>query len=302
MRRAAILLGTLALAGCGSGDDTPNASEPTLEKGEGSKLVDPATTPYINAIERRDDGSYFLTTNKGFWEVADGKAEKVTDSKVVTAEATSPMGTFLELTDLGTGDLIGSGHPDDGTKLPQFLGILRSADDGRTWRVVDRLGTADLHIVRRVGDTIFAWDAVLGAVLVSDLEFKKIAERFTPRSLVLDMVVDPADDERILISTETEMYRSTDQGRSWRPLAPERAARLTWVPSGELFRGTQEGSWQRSTDGGSTWKDVGKIPGEPWKIDSQSATEHDVALANGSIARTEDGGRTWSIVFDAPAA
>lgn len=301
MRPVALgLVATMVLAACGGDDkDTRNASKPTLDKG--SKLVDPKKTPYVNSLERRPDGSYFLTTNQGFWRVADGKATKVA-SRIVAKEGTSPMGTFLELSDLGTGDLIGSGHPDDPSVLPQFLGILRSADEGRTWKVVDRLGSADLHIVRRVGDQLFAWDAVLGAVLVADLRFEKIKERFTPRSLVLDMVVDPSDADRILISTEEEMYRSTDQGRTWRPLPAEKAVRMTWLDSGELFRATQDGRWQRSEDKGDTWRDVGKLPAEPWKIDSQSPTEHDVALADGSIARTEDGGESWNVVFEAPSA
>lgn len=303
MRRAlaTAVLASLALAGCGGGEDSTNATKPTQDVG--SRLVDPNVTPYVNTLERREDGSFFLTTNRGFWEVAaDGsKVEQVRDAKVVAPEGTSPVGTFLELADLGTGELIGSGHPDDASALPQFLGILRSKDQGRTWSVVDRLGTADIHVGRRSGDTLFLWDAVLGAVLITK-DLKTFEERFTPRTLVLDMVVDPQDQDFILISTEDEVYRSTDQGRSWRPLRPERAVRMSWTADGRLFRATQAGAWKRSKDRGSTWEDVGELPGEPWKIDSTSATEHHVALSDGSIAATQDGGATWTTLFEAPTS
>jgi photosystem II stability/assembly factor-like uncharacterized protein len=305
MRARTVLAGALAtlgfagLTGCGSEDAGTGAQEPTQETG--SALVDPATTPYVNALERRPGGGFLLTTNRGFFEVdADGRrATQVRDAKVVTDQGTSPVGTFLELADLGDGTLLGSGHPDDAEALPQYLGILRSRDQGRTWRVVDRLGTADVHVVRRVGDTFFMWDAVLGAVLITkDLE--RFEERFTPRSLVLDLEVDPADTDRLLITTEDELYRSTDQGRSWRAIERVKAARLSWTAGGALFRATQEGAWQRSADRGESWQDVGRLPGEPWKVLSSSASEHHVALADGSIARTTDGGRTWSTFFRAP--
>ena len=51
-----------------------------------------------------------------------------------------------------------SGHPDQRT-LPQYLGYLRSDDGGRNWRVVSRLGDADLHKIVFKHDRLYAWDA-----------------------------------------------------------------------------------------------------------------------------------------------
>ena len=302
MRRLALLaaLGAVALAGCGDGDG--NASRPTLDSS--SKLVDRSVTPYVNALERRDDGSFLLTTNKGFWRVAaDGSGvSQITDAVAVAREGSSPVGTFLEIADVGTGDLLGSGHPDDERALPQYLGIMRSSDGGRRWNVVTRLGTADIHIIRANGSTLYLWDAVLGAVLISEDGLRSFAERFTPRQLVLDMVVDPKDKDYLLISTEEELYRSTDQGERWKPSGLAQSARLAWAPTGELFRAQADGTFEQSGDRGQTWKRVGELPAEPQKIDLLDARTMYVALADGSIAETKDGGRTWKVLFEAPGS
>jgi hypothetical protein len=292
---AAVVLAS-GVAGCGG---EAGAQRPTLADGQRTALVDPRRPPYVNALVRRDDGTLLLTTNRGLWRVARGRATRLS-SQVVAGRDRVPVGTFLQVADVGTGELLGSGHPDAASSpLPQFLGVLRSRDGARTWEPVQRLGRADLHVIRRRGDTLYAWDAVLGAVLVADLRFGAIRERFTPPELLLDLVVDPADGDRLLIATERGLYRSADQGRSWRPLEPRPGVRLSWLPGGALFRTTAEGAWERSADAGGSWEPVGRLPGEPWRIASSDAAHHDVALADGSIASTADGGRTWRVVFDA---
>lgn len=306
MGRGAVLGPLVALAlgaaGCGGGG---NADAGSRDAGGGaSRLVDPRTTPFVNALVRTGDGTFLLTTNKGFWRVApDGsRVEQVRDAVAVAKGGTSPVGTFLEIADVGTGDLLGSGHPDDPEALPEYLGIMRSIDGGRRWNVVSRLGTADIHVIRRNGSTMYLWDAVLGAVLVSEDGLRSFKEHFTPRQLVLDMVVDPQDPDYLLISTEEELFRSTDQGETWRPSGQVRSARMAWAPSGELFRALEDGTFEQSADRGQTWRRVGELPAAPQRIELQDARTMWVALADGSIAETHDGGRTWRLLFEAPAA
>jgi hypothetical protein len=295
MRRIVTLLGCAALlAGCGEQN-----TKPTLA--QSSSLVDRSKTPYINALELDAEGDFLMTTNKGFFRIAkDGsKVTPIRDATVTAAEGSSPVGTFLEIATVGDRDeLVGSGHPDDPDALPPFLGFMRSNDGGKTWNVVSRLGTADLHVIRQVGRTLYAWDAVLGAVLITTDGGRTWAERFTPKELVLDMVVDPADPDYILISTEGEIYRSANQGKGWRPSGRAERARFAWVGTGELYRATKDGAWWQSKDRGTNWERLGELPGEPWKITAVDARTLHVALADGSIASTTDGGRTWKPTFE----
>ena len=165
MRRAglaAVLVALSGAAGCG-GEDADRS-------GLSDRLVDlSAKPPYVNSLELDPaSGELLLTTNRGFFRVDPESDEVRRQRGSLTADGeTSTLGTFLEIKYSESGELIGSGHPDQPT-LPQFLGFLRSTDDGRSWESVSRLGTADLHKIVEKHDRIYAWDAVLDALLISD--------------------------------------------------------------------------------------------------------------------------------------
>jgi len=288
---AAALL--LLVAGCGT--DAGGAG-----KGRSSKLVDfSKKPPYVNALEIDPaDESFLLTTNRGFFRIGkDGGPAKRIRGKITAKQGSSPVGTFLEVDAVGPGQYVGSGHPDKGKPLPPYLGYIRSDDGGKTWRVISRLGQADLHQIRRIHDKMYAFDAVVGAILISEDEGKTWTEHFTPRQLVLDFVVDPEDPEHLIASTAEQMYRSEDGGDKWRPSEQAKAARLDWPAPDTLMRADKDGLFQVSEDGGQTWSRRGRIDGEPWKVLALDAEHAFVALSDGSILETKDGGKTFEDRF-----
>ncbi|MDQ5808418.1 MAG: YCF48-related protein [Actinomycetota bacterium] len=294
-RRALLLVALVAAAGCGADEGGGGGG------GErSSRLVDfKKKPPYVNALEiDPQDNSFLLTTNRGFYRIPEdgGEPERV-KAKVVAKQGTSPVGTFLEVDVLGPGEVVGSGHPDDPEALPPYLGFLRSTDGGRTFKVVSRLGEADLHQIRRIHDRLYAFDAVLGAILVSEDEGKTWEERFTPRQLILDFVVDPEDPEHLIASTEEQIYRSEDGGEKWRPSAQGSAPRLDWPAPDTIMRADKDGLFQVSTDGGQTWERRGRLEGEPYKVRALDAEHAFVALSDGTIMETEDGGRSFEERF-----
>ena len=292
---AALAALALAAAGCGGGSGTPDDDGGQRS----SRLVDfTKKPPYLNALDidpRTDD--FLLTTNRGFWRI-DRESGDVTRARgTVSARGrTSTVGTFLELLVSGPGRLIGSGHPDQ-KNLPAFLGFIRSDDGGRTWKVISRLGDADLHkIVLRHGK-MYAFDAVLSALLISGDGGRTFAENFTPRGLIIDFEVDPADAGRIVASNDRELFRSTDEGRSWRPLDRKEGIRLAWPAPDALYRALKDGTVERSGDGGETWQDAGRVNGEPYKFKAIGRDELYLALSDGTIMHTTDAAKTWRTVF-----
>lgn len=192
----------------------------TLAAGCGSpevRLLDAAgKRPLVNSLDvDRRDGRLLVTTNLGFFRVdpKSGKAREVR-GLIRVGRRSSPVGRFLEVLADGRGGLYGSGHPDQPETLPQFLGLLTSRDGGQTWSVRSRFGRADLHEMVIAHDTLYAVDAVLGALLVSSDGGRTFAERFTPRGQVVDLAVSPADAQTVVISTATHVFRSTDLGRT----------------------------------------------------------------------------------------
>jgi photosystem II stability/assembly factor-like uncharacterized protein len=225
--------------------------------------------------------------------VREGEEPERIRGTIKDEQGSSPVGTFLEIDKISDNEIVGSGHPDNERPLPPYLGFIRSTDAGKTWSVVSRLGEADLHQIRRLHNKIYAFDAVLGAILISTDNGRNWTERFTPRELILDFVVDPDDPDHLIASTEETIYRSTDGGNGWRPATQGKAPRLDWPEKDTILRADKDGLFQVSTDGGQSWQRRGRLEGEPYKVVAKSAEQAFVALSDGSILETTDGGRSF---------
>lgn len=279
----AACIAVLLLAGCGDEQDDA-----------GSTLVDPDRKPLINSLSVTPGGEeLLLTTNRGFFRIEDGEASRIA-ARVRAADGSSPLGRFLAVSALPDGRLIGSGHPER-KRLAPFLGLIRSTDRGRSWQVVSRYGFTDLHVLRLRHGNLYAFDAVLPAFLIRPAGGGKWSERPTPPDLVLDFVVDPEDPDHLLASTADAIFDSTDQARSWRASSSGSSPRLAWPAADALYRADQDGLVYRGENGG--WQLIGRIDGEPWKLEAVAAEDLYAALADGAIVHSEDGGRNWEEVF-----
>ena len=291
----ACVLVAVLLSGCGS--EAAPQQAPAGKRSD--RLVDfSKKPPYINALDiDPESGDLLLTTNRGFWRI-DRRKDSVTPVRgtVRAGGKSSPVGTFLELKVAGPGKLVGSGHPDDPKALPNFLGYMESEDAGRTWRVISRLGNADLHKIVLLHDRMYAFDAVLGALLFSDDGGRTFTEQFTPRGLIIDFEVDPEDPQRIFASTESQLFRTEDGGKGWRAVDQAEGIRLAWPAAGAFYRAEKDGTIQRSSDG-SSWERLGSVPGEPYKFKATGAETLLLALSDGTVMETKDGGRTWTEAF-----
>jgi hypothetical protein len=303
VRAASLLPLVTALAavaiGCGGAAATDSGT-PASGDALSDRLVDfSKKPPFVNALDVDPaTGDYLMTTNRGFWRIdpASDAVERVRGT-VTAGRRSSPVGTFLELLVTGPDELLGSGHPDSKAQLPPYLGLITSADGGASWKVISRLGEADLHKIVIKHDRLYAFDAVLGAVLISPDGGRTFTEHFTPREVLLDFEVDPSDPDRIFGSTEGELYRSEDGGESWRPVARSDGIRLVWTAPDAFFRADRDGTVYRSRDGGLRWEKIGTVPGEPYKFKALDTEHLLLALSDGTVLETKDGGRKWTEVF-----
>jgi hypothetical protein len=292
---AALSTGLVALAaGCGAAaTDAPNTPR-------SDRLVDfGKKPPYVNALDLDPrSGDLLLTTNRGFFRVTPrSKTVRRIRGSISAEGKRATVGTFLEILATGPGQFVGSGHPDKPGTLPAFLGLIRSADGGRTWSVVSRLGDADLHKIVLAHDRLYAFDAVLSALIISSDGGRTFTENFTPRGLVIDFVVDPADPEHVLAANADELFRSRDMGASWRPLDRRAGTRLAWPAADALYRAQQDGTVERSKDGGDSWDKAARVDGEPYKFRAVGPDELYLALSDGTVLHTTDGAQSWEAVF-----
>jgi len=286
------LVGAVLLAGCGGDGSSP--ATPAAELA--APWVDPdGDAPYIGSLSvNPSDGSLIMGTNTGLFEIpkTGGKPEKVTGSlKTPAGEGAVSEALVAEFT--GPDALIASGHPSGDSTLPPALGLIRSQDAGRTWTSVSELGKTDFHALSISGDTLVAPLYGQAQILLSRDGGKTFEPRVAPMALV-DLAVDPGDPKRWAATSESGIFVSVDEGRTWRQRDPTPNVRLAWHAPGELYRIDPGGPVKVSADGGETWQDRGSTGGEPQALAAGPDGALYVATLDGKIQKSGDGGRSWT--------
>ncbi len=295
LRAGLSALAATTLAACGATSHTAS------REASSTRLVEAGRPPYITGLAiDPSDRSLLLATNTGLYRIAaNGSALHPIEARASVGGAAGTYGERVSsLAFAGAGVLYASGHPNRVVShLPPFLGLLVSHDGGHNWSAVARAGLSDLHVLVLQNGIIYAFDTVLGGVVVSTDAGHTFAERSAPAGpTVLDMAVDPQDARYVLASTPQAIFASKDQGTSWRELARASESRLTWTSAG-LFRADADGRVLRSVDRGGGWTQVGRLAGTPGKLVEASAGELYAALEDGRIATSRDGGRHWNVLF-----
>jgi photosystem II stability/assembly factor-like uncharacterized protein len=287
-----LLAGAGLLAGCGGG----SKSSADSATGPAVPWVDPdGDPPYIGSLSVNPrDGSVLMGTNTGLFEIPKqgGEPGKVTGD-LYTRNGEGKVSETLVAEFTGPDEVIASGHPTGDSTLPPALGLIRSSDAGRSWDSVSELGTSDFHALSQSGDVLVAPLYGQAQILLSRDGGKTFEPRVAPMALV-GLAVDPRDPERWVAASESGIFVSEDEGRTWRQRDPTPNVRLAWKDSGELNRVDPGGPVKVSTDGGKTWQDRGSTGGEPQALAVDDAGALYVATLDGKVQKSEDGGKTWT--------
>jgi hypothetical protein len=127
LRKHALILLTLALASCGgsssAGEELPAEPTPDAALEIGSVAANPS------------DGSLLVGSTAGSYRLPKGSKSPEAYEPSMSA-AGKGEGPLIDLVVRYTGPntLMASGHSKGGT-LPENIGLVRSADDGKTWEV-----------------------------------------------------------------------------------------------------------------------------------------------------------------------
>jgi hypothetical protein len=287
-----LLAGAGLLAGCGGGDGNSAGADSELAVA----WVDPdGDPPYIGSLSvNPGDGSVLMASNTGLFKIpkAGGTPAKVT-GKLKTPDGEGSVSESLVARFTGPDELIASGHPSGDSTLPAALGLIHSADAGSTWESVSELGTSDFHALSRSGDILVAPLYGQAQILLSRDDGKTFEPRVAPMALV-DLAADPDDPKRWAATSESGIFVSVDEGRTWRQRDPTPNVRLAWHAGDELYRIDPGGPVKVSADGGETWKDRGNTGGEPQALSVDDAGALYAATLDGKVQKSEDGGKTWT--------
>ena len=213
----------------------PAATEAPTTAGatpEPPPAVADGASPAINSITvDPGDGTIMVGTGPALYRVDPGakEGERIAGT-VTTPQGNGTVSGNLVLRFTGPGDLLASGHPQDGG-LPENLPLIRSSDHGATWQAVDGTAEGDYHELESAGDMILAVSVDAPDVLVSR-DGGKSFEKKTPPALPIDVVVDPSDPQQWAVSTEQGTFVSNNGGDSWRPRDTTFGARLDLAEAG----------------------------------------------------------------------
>ena len=278
------------LAGCGGDDDPAKDAE---APDAAPKVEDPGPIHVHGLGINPKDGALFVATHTGLFRAPEGDqtATRVADRYQDT----------MGFTVVGPDRFLGSGHPDARETLPPFLGLIRSADAGRTWQEVSLMGEADFHVLEAAGSRVYGfgsdYDTQEARFLVSGDGGESWDERSPPGGLV-SLAVSPDDPDHIVGAIEggpadNGIYTSNDAGQSWQLLSDE-IGLLAWTELGSLFLVDAQGAVSESDDDGATWEESGEIGGQPAAFEAAGDDLY-AALHDGTIKQSSDGGQSWSV-------
>jgi hypothetical protein len=304
-RLAVLAALAVAAAGCGGSDEpAETAHTPTPTSTEAAPPADPVeaapsavsgANAFIGSIAvDPKDGTVMLGTGLGLFRLKPGAK----DAKRVVGELRGPDGSGSVSSNLvvryaGPGDLVASGHPEGGGGLPENLGLMRSRDAGNTWEPIAELGEADYHILQLTGKHVVGVKAEEREIRVS-ADGGQTFDARTPPDMPLDVVFDPSDPKRMVVTTEQGVFSSADEGGTWRPRDGVPSEQLAWGRPDALYRADPGGLIKVSADGGATWEDAGTvaITVNELAVDARGALY--ASVPGGIVKRSTDGGASWS--------
>jgi photosystem II stability/assembly factor-like uncharacterized protein len=181
-------------------------------------------------------------------------------------------------------------------------GVLRSKDDGATWRVTtgsDVTEVLRLCVDKRDVRRIAAATAYGPIVSIDGGERWQFITEGLPARFTGDIVIDRSNGA-LLVATEKGIFLRAAGDARWRPTAMTRDTRTIVQHTSEprvFFAGTEEDGVWRSDDGGRTWKahNDGLAHKTVYALATAPGASGAVYAATfgGGIYRSDDGGNSW---------
>jgi photosystem II stability/assembly factor-like uncharacterized protein len=266
----------LALAAC-----TP-ASDRSADTSPAPQAATVLPSAHVHGLSvSADTGQVLLATHDGLFDMTQKPATKI--------GGTNDLMGFTGAKDHGV--YYASGHPGPGSDLPNPLGLIRTADGGKTWEQLSRQGESDFHALTTTKSGIVAFDGELRTT-VDGKTWKTIAAAIAPAVLA-----GHPDSDTVLATTPQGIRRSTDGGRTWEPVPAGPVIQFAaFADPGEVAGVEPGGTVHYSADAGATWTRKGKIDGEVQAIAAVKGVDGNpwiwAATTDGILVST-DGGTTF---------
>ena len=232
---------------------------------------------HIHSVRAFGD-QILLGTHEGLYQYLDEKTVKR-----ISPERFDVMG--LAVSSKG---FYASGHPGPGSKLPEPVGLLLTTDRGATWKKVSLTGKVDFHTLETVGNEIYGADSGTGDLMYSSDGGKSWVTR--QKNSFVDIAPNPDRLASALAVRDGKLYRSTDAFKSTKLVKTSFVVdSIDWI-KGRLIASSGKVLY-RSTDEGSSWKKISTLSSQIGTI-TQSAQIIAVVMGS-AIYSSSDGGKSF---------
>lgn len=265
----------LALSACGP---SSGAAGSAPAGNTGSAMPD----AHIHGLSvSSETGQVLLATHDGLFDMTKKPAAKI--------GPTNDLMGFTGGTDHDV--LYASGHPGEGSDLPNPLGLIRSTDAGKTWEQLSRQGESDFHALTATKSGLVGFDGAL-RTSPDGKTWNTVAADFVPAVLAGN----PTGDT-VLATTPQGTRRSTDGGKIWTTVNSGPVVQFAAFASPAEAVGVEpDGTVHTSADAGATWTRKGKIEDTVQAVAAVKGPTADpsiwAATASGLVVST-DGGVTF---------
>jgi hypothetical protein len=263
------------------------------------------TLHHIHGLGYTSDGAQLLipaheglaSYKNGAWSMVDG-----------------PKHDYMGFVTVDSG-FYSSGHPEKGSGLKDPLGVVKSADLGKTLASLDLQGVSDFHLmsVGYKNHAIYVFsDHPSAKMPTPSLYYSKDDAKTWTRSEMkgwsgepLSLAVHPTDDKIIVLGGKSGLYLSTDSGAQFQLLTPQpNVTALSFTPTGGEVLAAAAGSpvlTQISVT--SKEKKEIKLPALDAKdavayiaVNPSNPQELSIATFLKDVYTSKDGGATWTSI------
>jgi len=201
---------------------------------------------HVKAVENK----VLVLTHEGLYELV-GKNKMI----LVGKDKFDVMG----FTTLGKA-LLASGHPSQGSMMPNPIGLVKSIDGGSTWKAVSLVGKVDFHFLEGAGTDLYGADSQSGKLMASADSGK--TWRTVGTNTFTDIAVSPEMPGVAIALKGSELLLTKNAFKEITKISNSlKFTQIEWRKSG--LYGLSGNSLYKSTNSGKTWIKRSTFKGAP---------------------------------------
>ena len=205
-----------------------------------------------------------------------------------------------------------SGHPGEGSDLPNPLGLIKSTDRGKTLEQLGFQGKSDFHYLAVGYEThsIYAVNQQKNSEMDIGVYYSEDASDWNQVQLkgapdqINGIFAHPNDANVVAITSPKGLYLSEDQGQSFTPIIEDGSITSMLFFKDRIIYAKQEGAASQLVSFKNGDKTLISMPNKIVEaidyltVNPQNENEISFHTSDGSLYQTEDAGDSWIALID----